>query len=100
MPKPVAIREVVNKVIQGLNSSGSGETDKQDIIRALNRLLDKKTLRHVKIERYENSRLIIRTDSSVWLYVLNMQKAGLLKGLKQELHNTEINKLLFKIGRI
>ena len=95
MAKPTAIKEVIHGVIHNLTP-----TVKCGIAQAVSSALDKKTLQHIKIDRHTNNNLIIKVDSSVWLYVLNTQKEKLLESLNKKLPNIGICKIIFKIGRV
>lgn len=98
MPRPIEIKEVVKEVIQHLTSGDN--VNKQDIVCAVNRVLDKKTLRHTKVESFKGNTLTIGVDSSAWLYKLTLDKTKLLNRLNTALPGAEIKKLLFKISHV
>lgn len=98
MPNPIAIKEVVENIIQGL---GVGKKDtKEEIVWALSAAFDKKTLRHIKVERYQNQKLTINVDSSGWLYKLQLEKTPIQNKLSSLLPSAGIKEVVFKLGRI
>lgn len=98
MPKPFAIKDVVDEVIRGLGPEKG--MSNQEIFAALNSALDKKTIVHIKPERYSNRKLTIRVDSSGWLYKLNLEKNKILDTINKALPQAEIKELYFKIGSV
>lgn len=98
MAKPIAIKEIVNEVMHGLAPDKGANN--QEILAALNSFLDKKTLQHIKAERYKNNKLIIKVDSSAWLYKLNLEKNKFLDKINKALPKPEVQDVLFKIGSV
>jgi len=98
MAKPIPIKSIIKEVVHGLSPADG--SNKQNITRALNKALDKKALKHIKLEDCKDSRLIIRVDSSVWLYTLNLQAAKILLRINSALPRPDIKRLVFRIGRV
>ena len=48
MGKPIAIKSIIKEVINGLSPADGN--NKQNITRALNKAVDVKTLKHIKLE--------------------------------------------------
>ncbi len=98
MSKPIAIKSIIKEVVYGLSPADGN--NKQNITRALNKALDKKTLKHIKLEDCKDNKLIIRVDSSVWLYTLNLQASKILLRINNALPGSGIKKLVLRIGRV
>lgn len=98
MPNPIAIKEVVSSIIQGLGAESNSEKDK--VAQALNTVLGKGALRHTRAQYYQNQKLVINVDSSAWLYKLNLEQREILSKLNSLLPHADIKELLFKLGRV
>lgn len=98
MAKPIAIKNIIKSVVYGLSPADGN--NRQNITRALNKAVDERTLKHIKLEDCKDSKLIIRVDSSVWLYTLNMQAAKILLRINSALPAPGIEKIVFRIGRV
>ena len=62
----------------------------------LRKVLTKKELGHIKFHYFRKGILGLITDSSTWLYSLNLKKTVLLKKLKQ--CSEEVKEVRFSIG--
>jgi len=89
------IKDTIEAVIRDLMVKKSGASDEgpEDWLR---KVLTKKELGHIKFQYFRKGILGLITDSSVWLYSLNLKKEVLLKKLKQ--YSEGIKEIRFSIG--
>jgi hypothetical protein len=81
-----SIRATTQKLINNLSYS----KQKEDILKqGLRRVFSNKERRHIKNHSFNNRRIVLNVDSSVWLYLLNLKKEQLLKNINQTLKPTE-----------
>lgn len=79
---------------------GKTRTQKKEVLGdSLKKLLSKKEQKHIMHWSLRDSRLILSVDSSTWLYILNLKKEQLLKGLNQILSPQEaITEIFLQLG--
>ena len=89
------ISDTIQNVIQEL--TGKKSADAGDTPEAwLKKALTKKELGHIKFHYFRKGVLGLITDSSTWLYSLNLKKTVLLNKFKQ--CSEEIQEVRFSIG--
>lgn len=89
------IKDTIESVIKDLmvKKSGASGDDAQAWLR---KVLTKKELGHIKFQYFRKGVLGLITDSSVWLYSLNLKKEALLEKFKK--CSKEIKDIRFSIG--
>lgn len=98
MSRPIALKDVVAEVMQGL---GVGKKNKKEgVVEVLGRFLGRKALGHIKAQNYQNQKLIINVDSSVWLYKLKLEEKNILDKLNNALPELHIKEVVFRLGRV
>ncbi len=60
----------------------------------------KKISKHTAPISFNNKRLVVNVDSSMWLYQLGFLKEGILSKLKSALGENDIEDIYFKIGKV
>ena len=90
------LKAIVHRVIENLAAKNPESQDK--IQRVWQTLLDGPAIRHNKIVRLTNGKLIVHVDSSAWLYQMNLNKKKILERLHEEV--PEVKEIFFKIGKI
>jgi len=89
------IKDTIESVIKDLMiNKSSASDDNPDAW--LRKVLTKKELGHIKFQYFRKGILGLITDSSVWLYSLNLKKEALLEKFKQ--CSKEIKEIRFSIG--
>lgn len=96
--KPIAIGEVLKKVIGDLEAPEKTEIKSIDII--LKGAAPRKLINHMKMQRKLKEKLIIHVDSSTWLYEAHKYKSKILKAIQQKQESSGIKELLFRVGNI
>jgi hypothetical protein len=89
------IKDTIEVVIQDLLAQKSG-THNEGPDAWLRKALTKKELGHIKFHYFRKGVLGLVTDSSTWLYSLNLKKTVLLNNLKR--CSEEIQEVRFSIG--
>lgn len=91
------IKDTLESVIREL-SAQKKIPDSQGPEAWLRKALTKKERGHIKFHYFRKGILGLSVDSSVWLYSLNLKKAGLLNKLKE--CSAEVKEIRFNIGDI
>ncbi len=89
------IKDTIEVVIRDLltKKSGLNNDTPEDWLR---KVLTKKELGHIKFHYFRKGILGLMTDSSVWLYSLNLKKEALLSKLKN--CSAEVKEIRLSIG--
>ncbi|MFH0855580.1 MAG: DciA family protein [Candidatus Omnitrophota bacterium] len=89
------IKDTIETVIKDLmlKKSGAGDDGPQGWLR---KVLTKRELGHIKFQYFRKGVLGLITDSSGWLYSLNLKKDALLEKFKK--CSQEIKDVRFSIG--
>ena len=90
------IKNLVHKVIEKISSQKP--TTQVKIQDDWYRIAGESARQHTKISGIKEEMLIIYADSPAWLFEMNLKRVTLLRQLQSE--HPEINKLIFKIGKI
>jgi len=90
------IEDIVKKVIS--NIEHNKEDDQQKILRIWDNILSFKEKKHTSVDSLKEGCLIVKVDSSVWLYQMNFKRRRILEALKEECK--DIHNIYFKIGKV
>ncbi|MBM3251322.1 MAG: DUF721 domain-containing protein [Candidatus Omnitrophica bacterium] len=90
------IKDVVSSVIKKLASSASGPG--QLIGQAWQEAAGKKFIKHAAIENYKNGKLLVRVDSPVALFQLNLKRNQILEKLQKI--DTGLKIIDLKLGKV
>lgn len=96
--KPVAIKDVIEKIIEGLGSEKSSEA--KTLSSSWARAIGEENVRHARPVEVKNKTLIVHIDSSGWLHKLTMEKARLLKQIQEDLGEGVIEDIKMRIGAL
>jgi len=94
------------KAIKGIVDGLLKDWEKERIFKAdaveeaWQKAVGKRALKHTKVATLKSGRLIIEVDESGWIYQLTLKKRAILKALKKQLKNININEIQFRIGDI
>ena len=97
----VAIKSVLQEVFHHLD--GGRQQREQQIILTWEKAVGPKAASHTKIQRVKNKTLVVKVDSSPWLYLLTIYKGQILKKMRNygcDLVRDEIAELKFKTGQV
>jgi predicted nucleic acid-binding Zn ribbon protein len=90
------IKEVIDGVLDGWQKD---KLSKKEILEAAwKKACGKKALRHTRIASFKSERLIVEVNGSAWIYQLTLKKPEILKKLKKELSEFEVEDIQFRIG--
>ncbi|MDP1853649.1 MAG: DciA family protein [Candidatus Omnitrophota bacterium] len=98
MSRPIALRDIVTEVMQGLGVDKKSK--KEGVVEVLGRFLGRKASGHIKAQHYQNQKLVINVDSSVWLYKLKLEEKIILDKLNNALPELGIKEVVFRLGRV
>lgn len=92
--KPVPIKDVLMRAIEGIAAKQENLLYKEDIEKIWEDVVGKEAGRHSRPVRFKGKSLIINVDSSTWIYQLNIKK----KTIEQRLNKLLKHKSPFKIS--
>jgi predicted nucleic acid-binding Zn ribbon protein len=98
--QPDSIKDILNSVIS--NISGEKKERIGRIRLAWGKILDKKAQRHVRLTGFKANKLIVNTDSSAWMYEMNLRRQQIKADLDRELKDAKIvvDEIIFRIGDV
>lgn len=96
--KPEDIRGIVGKVIGKIEKQGPGKKEK--IVSAWRGVVGEKAAAHSRPVNITHKVLTIEIDSSTWFYTLSLKKASILKDIKKELEQYNVEDIRFRMGDI
>jgi len=90
-----AIKDTLRQVIQALETKrkNSPEGNPQEWVE---KVFNKKELKHIKFHYFRQGILGMRVDSSAWLYHFNLKKEGLLAQFNKK--DTVVKDIRFSLG--
>lgn len=91
------IKEIVKKVIEELNPKKSS-LDLKKLNLSLKKVLSPEELKAIHLHSFKKGVLRINTDSSVFLYQLNLKKDLILKRLQKDFSPEFIKGIVFCLG--
>lgn len=94
--RPVAIKDVLERIIQKLKSGKISKAESLNSSWA--KAIGEDNVRHAKPVEVKGKTLIVCVDSSSWLHKLSMEKARLLMQLKGDLGEDVVDDIKLKIG--
>lgn len=97
-PKIEGIGNIIKAVIKRLDVESHGF--KEDILKAWQKVNEKKALAHTRPIVIRRKILTIEVDSSAWLYELNLKKKGLLTEMQKLLGKDKVEDIRFRMGEI
>ena len=90
------IKNVVSSVIEKLASENVDRN--QRLWRAWQEATGKKFFKHATIESYKNGRLLIRVDSPVAMFQLNLKRNHILETLQKA--DSELKSIDLRMGKV
>jgi predicted nucleic acid-binding Zn ribbon protein len=96
--QPSPIKDVLGSVISKISGEKKEKIDQ--IRRAWDKILDKKSHKHVRLTSFKEKKLIVNVDSSAWMYELNLRKQQLLEGLNKQLRQGQVKEIVLRIGEV
>jgi hypothetical protein len=67
---------------------------------SLAKILSKKEQRHIRFHSLKEGQIILRADSSAWMYIINIKKEQLLKKLNQTLKPAQaVGRITLRLNR-
>lgn len=93
----ISIKDITKGLIKQLTSDKESNTEKAR--RAWKRAAGKRFNLHAEPTSFRRKRLIVKVDTSAWLYEMTMKKKGITSRLKRILKD-DFNQLQFRIGKI
>ena len=91
------ISEIVKKVFETLNPREL-TLDYQEINSSLKKVLSPKELKAIQLNSFRKGTLKISTDSSIFLYQLNLKKDLILKRLQNDFGPDFVKRIIFHLG--
>lgn len=89
------IKNIINDVISKISSQKPEQQSRiQDVWK---KIVDLKGQQHSSIINYQDKRLIVNIDSSIWLFQFNLKRGKILKELQKEI--PECENIIFRIGK-
>lgn len=95
---PTPISSVINDILKKMPLSKEDATLK--IRGAWENSVGDKIIRHAAPISFNNKRLVVNVDNSIWLYQLGFLKEDILSKLKKSLGEDVIDDIYFKIGKV
>lgn len=95
---PEDIKDILSKVIGTIEKKQPGKRDK--IIKSWKQIVGEKAAGHSRPVGIRRKVLNIEIDSSTWFYALNLKKRSILKDIKKELKEYNIENIRFRMGDI
>ncbi len=95
--KPVAIKELLNQFFK--ERKKNGQPLKSRIIEEWSVIIPDNAEKYTKPITIKNKVLIIAVSNSAWLYQLTLQKAEILRLIKDKFKTQDIINIRFKIGK-
>jgi predicted nucleic acid-binding Zn ribbon protein len=95
---PTPISNIINDILKKMPPSKEDTTLK--IRAAWESSVGDKIIRHAAPISFNNKRLVVNVDNSMWLYQLGFLKEDILSKLKKSLGEDVIDDIYFKIGKV
>jgi len=89
------IKNIVNDVIGKISSQKPEQQSR--IQNVWKKIVDQKGQQHSSIINFQDKRLIVNIDSSIWLFQFNLKRWKILKELQKEI--PECENIIFRIGK-
>ena len=89
------IKNIVNDVIGKISSQKPEQQSR--IQNVWKKIVDQKGQQHSSIINFQDKRLIVNIDSSIWLFQFNLKRGKILKELQKEI--PECENIIFRIGK-
>ena len=96
--RPEGIKSIVTKVIGTIETKGPGKKEK--VLNAWEACVGQKASSHSRPVGIRRKIITIEIDSSAWLYELSLKKKRILKDIKKELGEKNIEDIRFRMGDI
>jgi len=90
------IKDILNQVVK--NISDQKPQQEQDIQKAWEEAVNKKTVQHTHLVGVKKGKLLIFVDSPVRVFELTLHKNQILKKMQQQI--PELLDITFKIGKV
>ncbi len=95
---PAPISRVINDILKKMPASPKNSTLR--IKEAWGNSVGDKIMKHAAPASFNNKRLVVNVDNSIWLYQLGFLKEEVLSKLKKSLGEDAIDDIYFKIGKV
>ncbi len=96
--KDAPLKDIIKKVISGLEKRQEEETD---IFKAWQAAAGRKAAAHTKPVLFKGKRLVVNVSDSSWLYKLTLEKKGIIKKFNENVKSRKkAGELQFRIGEI
>ena len=98
--KPSHISDTIKEVFENLDQTNKTGVGKDNVCLAWERAAGKTAARHSAPVSLRNKTLIVSVDSTVWMYQLRLQNAGLLKKINKQLKSHSVESIRLRAGEI
>ena len=96
--RPEDIKGIVSKVIGKIEKQGPGKKEK--ILNAWKKSAGEKAASHSRPVGIRRKVLTVEIDSSTWLYELSLKKKHILRDIKKELGQGNMEDIRFRMGDV
>lgn len=96
--RPEDIKGILSKVLGKIEKQGPGKKEK--ILSAWQASVGERAASHSRPVGIRRKVMTVEIDSSTWLYALNLKKKRILRDIKRELGEGNIENIRFRMGDV
>ena len=96
--KPVLLKDVLVRAIEGIAAKQESPLCKEDIEKIWETAVGKEASRHSRPVRFKGNLLMINVDSSTWIYQLNIKKKTIEQRMGKLLKHKGPLKISLRVG--